>query len=233
MAKIGRVGSVAANDDGEQGVRKQRRLRAPVRRDRILEAATQVFGTSGFGAGMGEVAAAAGVHRTVLYYYFPTKDDLLKAVLDVQLTEAVRYLAPVVSAVGDYEPRFRAAVKAVVDFAEAKPEAWKLLFDTAEVMDPELREMRESAWESVIATMTALFARDAATVGLNVEDPATRATGELLLGGVVHLIRWWREHSVEVSREQLEQVLADFLWYGGRGVTEGLVLGEGHPATSK
>ncbi len=54
--------------------------REPVARDtkqRILEAAVQVFGERGYrGASVDEVAAAAGVTKGAVYYYFEDKDDL-------------------------------------------------------------------------------------------------------------------------------------------------------------
>ncbi|WP_327010443.1 TetR/AcrR family transcriptional regulator [Dactylosporangium sp. NBC_01737] len=58
------------------------RLRADARanRVRVLEAAEQVFGTTGVAASMEEIAATAGVGIGTLYRNFPTKEALLQAV---------------------------------------------------------------------------------------------------------------------------------------------------------
>ena len=55
------------------------RLRADARanRVRVLEAAEQVFGTTGVAASMEEIAATAGVGIGTLYRNFPTKEALL------------------------------------------------------------------------------------------------------------------------------------------------------------
>jgi AcrR family transcriptional regulator len=56
-------------------------LRADAARNvqRILEAATRVLADDR-GAGMAEVATAAGLARATLYRHFPTRDDLLAAI---------------------------------------------------------------------------------------------------------------------------------------------------------
>jgi AcrR family transcriptional regulator len=60
------------------------KLRADAARNvgRIVEAADVVFATSGRAASMDDVAAAAGVGIATVYRRFPTKQDLLRTVLE-------------------------------------------------------------------------------------------------------------------------------------------------------
>ena len=52
------------------------------RRDKILEVASEVFRENGFEAtSMSQIAALAGGSKGTLYNYFPSKEDLLLAVL--------------------------------------------------------------------------------------------------------------------------------------------------------
>ena len=52
-------------------------------RERLLRAATESFVENGFGAtSLNAIAQAAGVTRQALLHYFPSKPDLLAAVLD-------------------------------------------------------------------------------------------------------------------------------------------------------
>ena len=57
--------------------------RSPALRDRIatgiLDAATAVFSIRGDATSMGDVATAAGVSRATLYRYFPTREELVRA----------------------------------------------------------------------------------------------------------------------------------------------------------
>src|SRR6202011_5215494 len=52
------------------------------RRQQLLEVASQQFARQGRDLiSMESIALAAGVTRTAIYYYFPTKADLVRAVL--------------------------------------------------------------------------------------------------------------------------------------------------------
>ena len=52
-------------------------------RQKLIETATALFAARGYNAtGMADILAAAGVHRGSLYHAFPTKKDLLLAVLE-------------------------------------------------------------------------------------------------------------------------------------------------------
>lgn len=51
-------------------------------RDQILGAARQVFAEKGFdGARVDAIAAAAGVNKSLIYYYFKSKDEILNTII--------------------------------------------------------------------------------------------------------------------------------------------------------
>jgi AcrR family transcriptional regulator len=73
-------------------------LRADARRNRarILDAASEVFSEGGASASTEEVARRAGVAIGTVFRHFPTKDDLLRAIMKdllQRLTEQVSQLA--------------------------------------------------------------------------------------------------------------------------------------------
>ncbi len=57
-------------------------------RERIVAAATAVFAERGLEASTAEIAARAGVGEATLFRRFPTKDDLITAILGVQFEES-------------------------------------------------------------------------------------------------------------------------------------------------
>ena len=75
---------------------------SPIRRaslDHILAAAEQVFARHGFeGATMAQLAAAAGLPKANLHYYFGTKEGLYRAVLEgilaLWLEDAAAWITP-------------------------------------------------------------------------------------------------------------------------------------------
>ena len=83
--------------------RSERPLRADARRnvDALLEAAKEVFATSGVDAPVREIATKAGVGLGTLYRHFPHRSDLVTAVFRHEV-DACADEAPVLAA--SYEP---------------------------------------------------------------------------------------------------------------------------------
>jgi AcrR family transcriptional regulator len=74
-----------------QSAPASRPMRADARRNRdaILQAARQVFSTDGVLASLDGIALQAGVGNATLYRNFPTREDLLLAVMEVDLDQAL------------------------------------------------------------------------------------------------------------------------------------------------
>jgi TetR/AcrR family transcriptional regulator len=71
----------------------------------ILHAAADIYAQSGLaGARTDAIAAAAGVNKALLYYYFKSKEDLYEAVIGAQLREFDRRSAELLSAEGPAAP---------------------------------------------------------------------------------------------------------------------------------
>jgi AcrR family transcriptional regulator len=68
---------------------EERALRADAQRNlvRILDAAREVFAEQGLDATAGDVAARAGVGTATVFRRFPTKDDLIAAVVEQRVRE--------------------------------------------------------------------------------------------------------------------------------------------------
>jgi AcrR family transcriptional regulator len=83
---------VAATKDAARKAQRPLRADAQRNRDAILLAARQTFETEGVLASLDGIAVRAGVGNATLYRNFPTRDDLLAAVIqtsiDMALTEA-------------------------------------------------------------------------------------------------------------------------------------------------
>lgn len=204
---------------GEAASAKQHRLRAPERRGKILEAALGVFSERGYAASMGEIADAAGITRTVLYYYFPAKKDLFIAVIESLVTQVVKHVAPVAMAASTHEQRARAVVAALIGFAHDNPRAWRILF-TREDADPEVIEVLAEMEEMARTTAMLLFSDEFAELGIDLDTPRANVMGELLFGGAVQVMRWWSAHP-DVPRAVVESAVFDLVWHGVQGITTG------------
>ncbi|MEV0410415.1 TetR/AcrR family transcriptional regulator [Streptomyces sp. NPDC050448] len=72
--------------------------RAARKREAILEAARTVFLREGFGAGVDQLAAEAGVSKVTIYNHFGSKENLFNAVIGQTLDEALEVAQSVIQA---------------------------------------------------------------------------------------------------------------------------------------
>ncbi len=109
-------------------VRKPRG-QGPSRRGEILAAASRIFLEEGFShATMRRIAAAVGVSTTALYVYFPDKYAILQAIAEATFTELVAVLEANQRGDVPLPERFRAGLRAYIEFGLSRPDAYRLTF---------------------------------------------------------------------------------------------------------
>ena len=105
--------------------------------DRILAAALEAFGTTGFDAvPLDALAAELGISKQTILYWFPSKELLLAAVVEAA---AVRLTGVVESALvpaGEGFDRVRAVVRAVFRLAAREPALLGLLREVSRLGPP-------------------------------------------------------------------------------------------------
>src|SRR3974390_2785328 len=88
----------------------------------ILAAAERIFAEAGLaGARTDAIAAAAGVNKALLYYYFKSKEDLYQAVIGSQLREFGRQVEEILSAKGAAGPILMRYISYHFDFIGSHP----------------------------------------------------------------------------------------------------------------
>ncbi len=99
------------------------------RRGEILSAATRIFLEEGVAhATMRRIAAAVGFSTTALYVYFPDKDAILRAIAEATFAELLEVLEASQRSDAALPIRFRAGLRAYIDFGLARPDAYRVTF---------------------------------------------------------------------------------------------------------
>ncbi len=97
-------------------------------RDRVLEAALVSFGTRGYEAtSLDQVAAELGIRKQTILYYYPSKAELLDAVVDLGSASLVETLEAALSNAGTGWDRLEAIIRSVFRLALRRPELLGLL----------------------------------------------------------------------------------------------------------
>jgi AcrR family transcriptional regulator len=152
------------------------------RRDALVQAAYQCLAMAGFeGLRMRDVAAQVGIDHSSIHHHFPTKQDLVAAVVDHTTRQFWLTTPPDGSAVDRLRGHLAALCQKIVE----QPELHVVLreLDLRARRDPELREIiasREEGWrQSLRALLAAAAADGAVTPGV---DPTAGA--ELIIATV-------------------------------------------------
>ncbi len=100
-----------------------RRTRRSARtRERILEAAVEVFARRGFhGARVADIAEQAGIAYGLVYHHFRNKDDILAAIFSERWGRYMQYLGEVASSPAGFRERLARLVHFWVETYRAEP----------------------------------------------------------------------------------------------------------------
>ena len=99
------------------------------RRGEILAAATRIFLEEGIAhATMRRIAGAVGFSTTALYVYFPDKDAIVRAIAEATFTELLEVLEASQRSEAALPDRFRAGLRAYIDFGLSRPDAYRVTF---------------------------------------------------------------------------------------------------------
>ncbi|MDA8586899.1 TetR family transcriptional regulator C-terminal domain-containing protein [Rhodobacteraceae bacterium] len=126
-------------------------------RETILEAALDVFSTEGFrGATLDQIAAAAGLSKPNLLYYFPSKDAIYTELLSTLLT---RWLDPLHAVDGSGDPieEILSYVRRKLEHSRDFPRESRLFANEIVQGAPRILDQIEGPLRHMVDDKTALF----------------------------------------------------------------------------
>ena len=123
------------------------------KRKLILETALEIFATHGFhGASVSMIALHAGISKGLLYNYFKSKEDLLRAIIDDGFKGMLGIYGPILeNKVSDDEitPKlFRSIFKKVFQAMKENTNFWRLYYALA--MQPSVLEIIAKDYEGMM-----------------------------------------------------------------------------------
>jgi AcrR family transcriptional regulator len=160
-------------------------------RDEILDAAGELFTTTGYtGTSTRTIAEAVGIRQASLYHYFKTKDDILCALLSQTVTPTLSFIPNLMTA----DPTLSAAehlhALAAFDGHQLLNGRWNL---GALYLQPELQVARlEPFWSDRERLRRHYLALSTAVAS---ETGVDEAAAELPFRLVESLVSMWSDHS--------------------------------------
>jgi AcrR family transcriptional regulator len=194
------------------------------RRGAFVAAGAEAIDRFGPAASAEQIAAIAGVSRTVLYRYFRDREDLRQAIADQVVRAVVDSVLPKLTLRPDATPRqiIRPAVAVIVGWLDEHPNLYYFL-----------RSRHAGAsLDSVEGTLADNIARLLRTMliifGIDAERAEPGAYG--IVGFVESVGSWWLEHRT-MSDDRLTDLITTGVWHLLEGTARdfGIELGLDEP----
>jgi AcrR family transcriptional regulator len=172
-------------------------------RSRILDAAAQVLSERGYaGLRLSDVAAAADLQAPAIYYYFPSRDDLIEEVMWAGIADMRVHVAAALDDLPDGTP----AVDRLLHAAEAhlRHELEISDYTTASIRNagqvPQAIRKRQILEEERYGDVWRRLINDVAREGLLRPELDLYIAQMLVLGALNWAVEWWnpRRASVEI-----------------------------------
>lgn len=179
------------------------------RREAIVNQAARLFANTGFtGASVSDLAAACATSKSLIYHYYPSKEDILYAVmashidqLTADVTEAMTRDAP--------------AADLLRDLVHAFMRHYLGATDRQKVLLNELDRLPDDKRRTIVAKQRAIV--DAVAGLLRVADPRLGGDADrirvqtMLLFGMINWTHTWFDPDGPVSADQLADMAVELV----------------------
>jgi AcrR family transcriptional regulator len=196
-------------------------VKADVRRGQLVAAARAVLQREGMAGGtLRAVAAEAGVPLGTVHYIFPTKEQLLRAVLE----DVVEEISDAAGAAAGSETDFASAMRKTAlevwsDLVEAQPDKQLMQYElTMWTLRTEgMAEVARWQYELYLDVLTTLWTKAADRAGVTLAVPADQLA-RLLLAGVDGLIlQFLTIGDPDTAKADLEALVGQMVRYAAPG----------------
>lgn len=180
------------------------------RREAILDAAAQLYARRGFqGASVADLAKACSTSKSLIYHYFPSKDDILYATMAAHL-DALVEAAEDATRTGSAEEKLRALTHAFMALYVGAEDSHKVLLNELDNLPPERRIEVVAKQRRIIGAVETLVRALRPDAG-DLNFPLT-----MLFFGMINWTHTWFRPGGAVDVETLADAAVDLMLGGLR-----------------
>jgi len=169
--------------------------------ENLIDAATNIFLSKGYeGASIEEISAAAKVTKPTLYYYFPSKEDLLFFVHMKGIEKNLKPYMDKVKAISDPETRCRTMLREYTNMICSEP-ALRFFLHGTENINHKYSKAVKKAWKEHYSLLRDTIKEIQAKGKFNPEF--TPSAAALLILGMITWITFWYDYRKPVSSRRV------------------------------
>jgi AcrR family transcriptional regulator len=188
-------------------------MRAPERREQLLQVARKVFAQRGYHTvTMDDVATEAGITKPILYDHFPSKRDLYRGLLEADLATLQRKIEAALESSPGNRERIRASFQAYFDFVDEEGEGFRLLMKEAVGAEEEFRDLVGRFRDDVLAAVTEVMIRES-------QGRLSRKEAEDVALGLIGMAETVAQHEPGRSKRERRKTVETLVRLAWRGIT--------------
>jgi AcrR family transcriptional regulator len=182
-----------------------------LRREAMLDRAAALFAEAGFqGTSMAALAAACNVSKSLLYHYFPSKEDVLYEVMASHLDQLVADVAAAVAADRGDAEKASALIHAFMRHYVGAADRHKVLLGDLAHLPEERRSKIVAQQREIIDATQALIAKLPGAP----QGAAELRAYTMLLFGMINWTHTWYDPAGPVSPDALADMVARMILPG-------------------
>ncbi len=175
-----------------------------------MAAAARLYARRGFpGASVADLAKACGSSKSLVYHYFPSKDDILYEVMAAHLDALVEAADDAMRAGGDARERLRALTLAFMRLYVGAQDHHKVLLNELDNLPPPRRAEVVAKQRRIIAIVEDLVRE------IRPELERVTLPVAMLFFGMINWTHTWFREGGPVTAERLADMAVDLLLGGG------------------
>lgn len=159
------------------------------RREAIVEKSAALFAARGFlGASVSDIAKACNTSKSLLYHYYPSKEDVLYAVMASHIDTLVDHVEEALAAPGDARARLRLLLRLFMADYVGAASRQKVLLNELDNLPDDRRATIVAKQRRIVDAVQALLVEIDPALG---RDKAQARTRTMLLFGMINWTGNW------------------------------------------
>lgn len=177
------------------------------RREAIVGKAAQLFASKGFnGASMAELAAACATSKSLFYHYYPSKEDVLHAVMASHIDQLVTDVEDAAALPADPPDRLRSLIRTFMDHYVGAADRQKVLLNELAHLPDDKRRIIIGKQRVVIDAVQDLLRQIHPSLA---SDPDRARVETMLLFGMINWTHTWFDPHGPLSAAEVAEMVID------------------------
>lgn len=170
------------------------------RREAIVDTAARLFATSGFrGTSVSDLAKACDTSKSLLYHYYPSKEDVLYAVMSSHIDQLGEDVEQVMGRDDEPTALLHALIHNFMAHYVGAADRQKVLLNELDSLPPGKRAAIVTKQRTIVDAVQDLLAKVDPKLG----DPARARVQTMLLFGMINWTHTWFDPSGPVSASEI------------------------------